>query len=110
MTKDDYFRAVLVNIKKHSHEALKKESGFIELASEINRWSIEAFQELEKLDNWQPIETAPRDGRDVLLFDYSGVSVIGCWNIIADDGFFSTEYLPVDASHWMPLPEPPKEG
>jgi hypothetical protein len=62
---------------------------------------------------WQPIETAPKDGTLILLYR-DGHHVLGCWR---EDGywsddielFFGTEYARENVpSHWMPLPEPPK--
>ena len=60
---------------------------------------------------WQPIETAPKDGYDYLVYNsvseecfvayrYGGV---GSW-------YFSDRHaLKDEPSHWMPLPKPPKE-
>lgn len=61
---------------------------------------------------WKPIETAPKDGFEVLLlFHKTGDRVVGvfqrrkkCWvNAWTANEF----YFP--PTHWMPLPEPPKE-
>lgn len=80
---------------------------------------------------WQPIETAPKDGRPILLFGDCRVTS-GHWSapsetprIIYQDGFapdtewdewepywaswdggFTEEHPP---THWMPLPAAPKE-
>ena len=73
------------------------------------------------MSKWQPIETAPRDGTRILVFDgkeintvdYSEPYYIGInkhieieesWVQISDSGR-ATEFFP---THWMPLPEPPK--
>ena len=70
------------------------------------------------MDEWQPIETAPKDVKLILL-DKIGVCRAPCeWSPageISEEGFWlwwqaAPEYLTevVDPAHWMPLPEPPK--
>ena len=70
---------------------------------------------------WQPIETAPKDGYDVLLCDVRGRIHIGSFRTDLNDedgeplwlandhddyscGLAST---PISATHWMPLTAPP---
>lgn len=83
------------------------------------------------MSEWQPIETVPRDGRMVLLWvravrygedddgrqfesDCSGVD-FGQWCALLDDGdgyveaFASPHGDAQHITHWMPLPETPKE-
>lgn len=68
------------------------------------------------MSDWQPIDTAPKDGTDVLLFN--GHPRVGSW-------FDSWEYdswhpeaketggwimyggRVIHPTHWQPLPEPP---
>lgn len=83
---------------------------------------------------WQPIETAPRDGTDILVYyefatvpiahiarwddgemwDSTGFSsqeeAAGWWSNI--ESFVSQHKLSGynTPTHWMPLPEPPKEA
>jgi len=65
------------------------------------------------MNEWQPIETAPKDGRRILVYrpgkhKYSTVDIdfwqvnrapLNCWWHSPSDG---------QPTHWMPLPEPPK--
>jgi hypothetical protein len=63
--------------------------------------------------NWQPIETAPKDGTWVLgYFPMLGVSQMKWFSY----GSYTEHWMrfggwtPVDnPTHWMPLPEPPHE-
>ena len=76
--------------------------------------------------NWQPIETAPKDGTWVMLYgkeswteqdDKVQPIVVGFWNASSrykeDWGwafcFWDSDWRSTfDATHWMPLPEPPQ--
>ena len=67
--------------------------------------------------DWQPIETAPRDGTRVLLvsrFDHARV-MLGFWSPdddpeVSNGWETDTEWWPdQDFTHWAPLPSPPKE-
>ena len=84
------------------------------------------------MNEWQPIETAPKDDRAVLLFDpdeggeYSpneafdvGYYIFVGWfnssyyalrSSLGSSGWYSCTYsaFETNPTHWMPLPEPPK--
>jgi hypothetical protein len=73
---------------------------------------------LEAQIEWQPIETAPKDGSqiDVFVLHRGRVcnvrwSLNGCWSEYALDDFDGTSWQKLDGlpTHWMPLPKPPKE-
>jgi hypothetical protein len=70
---------------------------------------------------WQPIETAPKDGRDILVYarypkyqewvgkdEFDSYIEIACWN----GGWRIDAFAPPfgnQPTHWMPLPEPPND-
>lgn len=58
--------------------------------------------------DWQPIETAPKDGEDVLLWIPSESDfLIAFWRDDANDWDTQDGWLSMTPSHWM-RPEPPK--
>ena len=60
------------------------------------------------MNEWQPIETAPKDIGDVLIFNEDGID-IGWWDDNQKEWCYRDLYLTIRSpSHWMPLPEPPK--
>lgn len=67
------------------------------------------------MSEWQPIETAPKDGTNILVFTPKGkaragvVCGIHCgwWTTLFDEWTTSDGDCEMDPTHWMPLPEPP---
>lgn len=67
---------------------------------------------------WKPIETAPKEGGPILLFEPPGDEDqigVGYYEPVTDHE--GTEWLTFwetgvrcDATHWMPLPPPPEKG
>lgn len=63
--------------------------------------------------SWQTIETAPRDGTQILLLDrnYSREVLLGKWwdkSQTNEEGFYSDDYK-LDPTHWIKIPDmPPK--
>lgn len=71
------------------------------------------------MSEWQPIETAPKDGRDLLIFDkFHKTAVIAfyredgrspgkygkfVWQLHDEGGSLAEQSI----THWMPLPSPP---
>jgi hypothetical protein len=95
----------------------------------LNLKGITVSNSEQGASKWQPIETAPRDGTWILLFarlenyDKSAQGEMGVcrWERLdyhresedwaygrnfGEHGFRLGFY---DATHWMPLPEPPKD-
>lgn len=59
---------------------------------------------------WHRVEERlPDDSRDVIIFTAS--RIVGVGSFIRPNWYqwYSGGGLPVDVTHWMPLPEPPKE-
>ncbi len=67
------------------------------------------------MDRWQPINTAPRDGRTVLVYLPAGAGPPTRQDVVAvfwDPGSgWATAYsgacLDAEPTYWMPLPDPP---
>jgi hypothetical protein len=74
------------------------------------------------MSNWQPIETAPKDGTRILLFDPSdddgesvklGHFVLPVYRAQGSGGWLCNraDWMALhEPSHWMPLPETPTKG
>ena len=60
------------------------------------------------MTEWQPIETAPKDDTDVLVFSDNSIWIAsfyhGIWWFEKNDDTVRLS----KPTHWMPLPEPPK--
>ena len=84
--------------------ALDGHNVFDEMKADIREWM--------DTQGWQPIETAPRDGRlrAVLLLDKFGFSHLGYW------GYYARAWLAAggagtlteEPTHVMPMPSPPE--
>ena len=70
-----------------------------------------------KLPQWQPIETAPKDATEILVWaDGRGCAVV-TWMVegyagptwqLTHTGSYAEDSEVYWPTHWMPLPEPPK--
>jgi len=67
------------------------------------------------IPEWQPIETAPRDGKRFISTDDYNIEIIrwynGTWVVRrCSDPFYDEEWDENTPTHWMPLPPAPKAG
>jgi hypothetical protein len=75
------------------------------------------------MSEWQDISTAPKDENTPVILSVRGMVVCAYWNLSAivrgptrHAGQVGCFYDPVsgaaypDATHWIPLPEPPKDN
>lgn len=73
----------------------------------------EARAEVDKLralvQQWQPIETAPKDGTPVLGFMPSYYQGLGGQSVVVwmEDAWYDMRAFATTPSHWMPLPAAP---
>jgi len=64
------------------------------------------------MSEWQSIDTAPKNGNHILVIDNEGLIDRCFWHQYRDSGCwenFSMDFELLNLTHWMPLPEPPKE-
>lgn len=64
----------------------------------------------QRIPVWQPIETAPKDGTEILGLKIHGDEAryyLLSWQKYGG-GFEDSEGFGSESTHWMPLPEPPK--
>lgn len=68
--------------------------------------------ELRAQLEWQPIETAPKDGTPILMFIPLSEPTIRSGLFSEGDFVLTGDYyhLPEAPTHWMPMPAPPKGG
>lgn len=64
------------------------------------------------MSEWQPIETAPKDGQWVLGWAPGWLVVSMAWfhvpGKVAPHWTTGRNERPIKATHWMPLPPPPR--
>jgi hypothetical protein len=73
------------------------------------------------MSSWQPIETVPKDGTEILIYEppwhlnFPHTIYAAVWSSFHDSGTWTeaggAEYMTFErATHWMPLPQPPNTG
>lgn len=102
-------------------DAIEELTGFVQEAERdrdeyrerLDKEANDFIEELSK-PRWIPVtERLPKESERVLVACEDGVSFGFFEEIIADDEFVKEwhdmMYYPISVTHWMPLPEPPKE-
>ncbi len=63
---------------------------------------------------WQPIETAPLDGSEIIVWSYREDAFVAFWHGPSNSWLWTSRDLSgderLDPTHWQPLPPPPKGG
>lgn len=89
----------------HAHVTCPK----VEISfDEMRTLFLEAIERLavQKVEEWQPIETAPKDQHILIYTPHLACQIVGWWS--ANSGWGNNAFERVKATHWMPLPESPK--
>ena len=67
------------------------------------------------MSEWKPIETAPKDGTEILLVHRAdGKSIrrhrygVGCYSAMNGGSILWDWGWTIPPTHWMPLPSPPE--
>lgn len=57
--------------------------------------------------NWQPIETAPKDTTEILVYGDERIFLVYWYLDEWINGDVTLGWAEIDPTHWMPLPSPP---
>ena len=60
-------------------------------------------------EGWKPIETAPKDGTELLLWN-GAFRIIGRYYQSSTDGWWVANAIPIEPVKWQPLPAPPEQA
>jgi hypothetical protein len=58
-------------------------------------------------NDWQPIDTAPKDGTEILASDYDSIEII-FWEGGVMAGWLDRDYRQFFPAFWQPLPVQPE--
>jgi len=73
----------------------------------------QALEALDRLQEWQPIETAPKDGAVIMAIrneeGFSGIPNFISWDEDDWRHYQKIAYVKHQPTHWQPLPASPQE-
>lgn len=75
--------------------------------SAINDEDSVTFIRADLVPQWQPIETAPKDGTDILVYHPERAEQFVCYFLGGLWMFSVDDALATNPTHWQPLPTPP---
>lgn len=58
---------------------------------------------------WQPIETAPTGEKILVAYDHGSYERRVAFKSLINGRWYSHDQPIIPPTHWMPLPDPPKE-
>lgn len=68
---------------------------------------ISEYIRADLVPQWQPIETAPKDGTDILVYHPERAEQFVCYFLGGLWMFSVDDALATNPTHWQPLPTPP---
>lgn len=109
-------KRALASCKVHDNKNVIGSTSFDIDLVDLAESDLKAYMEREE---WQPIETAPMDGSFVVLYGYFEKTFgvindnphefrLGKWNNNFEEWVDSWDVGGFPATHWKPLPQPPK--
>lgn len=74
-------------------------------------YEVDGAIQYTRATQWQPIETAPKDGRIILAGNENGTwpAIYRRESVGGDFYELGSDSTPINATHWMPLPQPPED-
>lgn len=91
-------------------QALLSKRGELAYCEVCPVWSLIKDAPTVAASPWHRVEERlPDDSREVIIFTASRIEGVGSFIRPNWYQWYSGGGLPVDVTHWMPLPEPPKE-
>jgi len=98
------------------YTALTESDGWDDFTDYVQAYARACIEAHATPSGWQDIATAPRDGTQILLYAAGGQQGVGEWREVCkrSGGWLTGDhgsaliFLTEVATHWMPLPEPPK--
>lgn len=81
----------------------------------IDTWACENQQDLlntilmkcRELNQWQPIETAPKDETTIMLYFPGKPPCVGFWSYVSRNWCLFSAYRETRPTHWAEILEPP---
>ena len=80
-----------------------------ELSSACSDLDAQLEGESASQQQWRPIETAPKDGTEILAIRVSNPGISGFYVTCWCRGEYWREMVDLKPTHWMPCPTPPTE-
>jgi len=100
----------LMHFQFANDSAIERHNKLIaEIKAELSKPEPEPEPEPVCFAKWEPMETAPKDGTEVLLFALFDIGLC-YWSDKMDSWTWGAGNRFNNPSHWMPLPEIPSKG